>query len=146
MRKKGVIFFCVMLLVVILLFNFKSYFGFNDNSLNVNVGSKLDISKVKIYKGFFPFDSLDMEKMNGLNKLIFKGHQTQKIETDYGENDFIFVYSDKLYCKFRHNKTNNRQGDTYTFVLNKTEDDLNLVVNIEGTDPQKIQKKLMVLK
>src|SRR5690606_27593903 len=125
MLKKVIIGFSVLLLLVFVLFKLKSSFGFNDNSLNVEIDSKLDMEKVKIYKGYFPADELKIENINKSEKLlIFKGQQIQSIKTDYGENDFIFIYADKLYCRFRHFKTNNRQIDTYRFKLNKIDDEL----------------------
>jgi hypothetical protein len=139
MKKMGI----VLIGVFIAFFTLKSYFGFNDNSLSVRVDSNLNLSKVKIYKGFFPFDTLKVDKVKELHQLIFNGKQLEKIQSDYGENDFIILYNDRYYCKVRHNKTNNRQADTYSFKLFKNKDDLKLVLDITGTDRQKSVKSLL---
>lgn len=138
MKKMGI----VLIGVFIAFFTLKSYFGFNDNSLSVRVDSNLNLSKVKIYQGFFPFDTLKIDKVKDLQKLIFNGKQLEKIQSDYGENDFIIVYENRYYCKVRHNKTNNRQSDTYSFKLCKMKDHLKLVIDIAGTDNQKSVKRL----
>jgi hypothetical protein len=141
MKKTGIVLFCIFTAFFIL----KSYWGFNDNSLIVSVDSKLNLNKVKIYKGFFPFDTLKVDKLKDLDKLIFNGEQLEKIQTDYGENDFLIVYANRYYYKFRHIKTNNRQSDTYTFKLSKIKNDLKLIVDITGTDAGKIEKRLVRL-
>jgi hypothetical protein len=139
MKKMGL----VLTGVFIAFFMLKSYFGMNDNSLSVHVDSNLNLSKVKIYQGFFPFDTLKIDKVKDLQKLIFNGKQLEKIQSDYGENDFIIVYENRYYCKVRHNKTNNRQSDTYSFKLCKMKDHLKLVIDIAGTDNQKSVKRLL---
>ncbi len=89
-------------LIVLLYFFIVDFFlphaGVNFNSLEVEVEAPLDKNKLVIEKGVFTINrDSDLELFLGKHSLgyehkqmIFQGKKLNRLETDYGENDFLF--------------------------------------------------------
>jgi hypothetical protein len=124
----------IISIILVLGYVFRSFIGFNDVSISLNTSYSIKRTEIKIYKGWYSHSSKLFPKNKG--KLIFDGIKFLPFDTDYGENDFLVVYSDSFYTKFRHFKTTNRMYDIYTFNLSKSNNKLILDVKIQGTDPK----------
>ncbi len=115
----------------------KPYLGYNANELIVEVEKPLEQCQLSIETGFF--SDLKASKEDLLRKkqfLVYDGNELQQIRNDYGENDFLLKYADTCYVLFRHNKTNNKQRDSYHFQVYKKGANIYLKASIEGTDPR----------
>ncbi len=135
--------------ILILGYQFRSFFGFRDISITLETTTEINRSKIIIYRGWYAHPVTLFPKNKG--KLIFDGKTFLSFDTDYGENDYLIVYSDSFYTTFRHNKTTNRLEDTYSFKVSKLNNKIILDVDIKGTDPlnysnlvfRKIDKKII---
>lgn len=141
MRSGKTKYFIVFIaLILIFSYVFKSFLGFNDISISLNTSKSVNRKEIKIYKGWYNMTDTFFPTNKG--KLIFDGLKFLPFETDYGENDFLVVYSDSCYAKFRHFKTTNRVYDTYSINLSKSKNKLILEVKIKGTDPKDLSNVL----
>ena len=130
-----------ILTFLVLGYAFRSYFGFTEIVTSLNTSKSIKKKKIKIFKGWWYTQSDTLFPLNK-GELIFDGEKFLSFKTDYGENDFLVVYSDSCYTKIRHNKTTNRKFDTYNFNLSKVKNKIILNVRIEGTDPYDFTKIL----
>ena len=122
-----------MSVILVLGYVFRSFIGFNNITASLNTSPSIRRTEIKIYKGWYSHSDTLFPKNRG--KLIFDGINFFPFDTDYGENDFLVVYSDSCYTKFRHFKTTNRMSDVYSIHLSKSKNKLILNVEINGTDP-----------
>lgn len=138
-RKFQLLFSISILAIFTVLYCNRSYFGFNQNSLQIKVGGNLDLNKIHIYKGFYPSFHYKSEIGKAIkNKdLIFEGKTIKNFETIYGENDFIISYDKKYAIIIRYFKTNNRQCDLFELEFIKSTDGIKCNIEIKGTDNYK---------
>jgi hypothetical protein len=139
MKKILLITICFFTIGMVLYY-YETNFDLNSNSFEVELVG-LDKKKLKIYKG----ENLS-HLINKKEKLIFNKGKKKTLNTNYGENDFVFVYSDSLCCKIRHIKTNDNQVDKYNFELKKMNDSIIIYFNVVGTDNYSFQDFLMSCK
>lgn len=131
--KKRILIILILSLIFILGYEFKSFLGFNDISISLNTPSYIRRKQIKIYKGWYSQSDTLLPTKKG--KLIFDGQKFLRFETDYGENDYLIIYSDSCYTKFRHFKTTNRMYDIYSIYVSKLNGKLIIKAKIKGTDP-----------
>lgn len=127
-------------IILILGYEFRSFLGLNEITINLDSSNLIKRNKIKIYKGWYKHSDTLIPSNKG--KLIFDGKKFIPFETDYGENDFLIIYADTTYTKFRHFKTTNRMYDNYSFYFSKSKNNLILNVKIKGTDPMNFIKVL----
>lgn len=150
-RQKIVIILTILTLLVawgIFYINKHYYVIWNANTTEVKTVNKLDPTRVKIFFGISvntinrindEFVFTDMDKY----LTIYDGREKNKIFNEYGENDFLVTYDDKLYLTFRHFKLHHRAQHDYHFNFIKMKNNIILEVNIEGQDKMKFRHKMI---
>lgn len=141
--KKQIILPLSFISILLLFYYFKSFFGFNSNTITVQVEKPLSIELLTIKKGFIARDKKTIHAKKRIT-IMKKGKLNSTIKTDYGENDFLITYADSVQLAFRHFKTNNRMNDVYDFRIFKKKNKLFLVAKNDGIDPLNFVKRFEI--
>jgi hypothetical protein len=119
------------------------------NSLHVKVKGSLSTDRVLIKRGAYTINrkcDLELfEKADG-DTIFFEGGVKKKLETDYGENDFLITYDDKYYFQFRHFIFNRRNKHCYNFLFYKQGDSIFVKANISGNDKMQFVRPMHLVK
>lgn len=120
------------------------------NTATVLVGESLDLRRVVIQTGFYSINSTTDEDLlkKGLEQAVFDGVSKYSFETICGENDFLIFYDQQYYTIIRHFIPNDFYDGIpsphhYHFSIDKSEDDMYVILKVVGQDPMTIRKKLM---
>lgn len=117
--------------------------------MNVKVKGDLSIDRVLIKRGAYTINrkcDLELfEKAYG-DTIFIEGGAKKKLETDYGENDFLITYDDKYYFQFRHFIFNNRNKHFYNFLFYKQGDSIFVKANISGNDKMHFVRPMHLVK
>lgn len=120
------------------------------NTATVLVGESLDLRRVVIQTGFYSINSTTDEDLlkKGLEQAVFDGVSKYSFETICGENDFLIFYDQQYYTIIRHFIPNDFYDGIpsphhYHFSIEKSEDDMYVILKVVGQDPMTIRKKLM---
>lgn len=125
----------------------KPYLGYNTNQLKVSVDQPLDVNQISIFKGIYTNKRVsEFELFKWRRVLIFNGINLKTIVNDYGENDFLLVYTDSCYMQFRHFKTNNKQRDTYQFKIFLKNNRIFLKAQINGSDSMEFESSFKLIR
>ncbi|MEO1419082.1 MAG: hypothetical protein AAFW00_27755 [Bacteroidota bacterium] len=118
------------------------------NPVEVRVETGLSKSKVKIEHGISVHtidraNDSDLFKDREKYSIVFDGQPKEKIENEYGENDFLITYHDKYYLSFRQLKLNRRHQHAYKFNFKGSEENPIVQVEIEGIDGMSFERKMI---
>ncbi len=120
------------------------------NTVRITVSESLDLKQFVIQKGFYSINSTTDENLlkKGLEQLVFDGVSTYPFETFCGENDFLIFYDQQYYTIFRHFIPNDfydgiPSPHQYKFSVEKSEEELYVILEVVGQEPMTIRKKLM---
>ncbi|MCP1996835.1 hypothetical protein [Flavobacterium sp. HSC-61S13] len=150
MRRKSFVAVFVFLLVVLGLVYLWYTTTSKANTATVLVGESLDLRRVVIQTGFYSINSTTDEDLlkKGLEQAVFDGVSKYSFETICGENDFLIFYDQQYYTIIRHFIPNDFYDGIpsphhYHFSIDKSEDDMYVILKVVGQDPMTIRKKLM---
>ena len=115
--------------------------------VNVTVEDGLEITKVKVSRGFFSINrATDKVLFNTEHEVIFENGTPYSFTTRYGENDFLVTYADEYYYQFRHFKTNQNSKDRYDFTLSGTNKNPKLKVSINKGQTMDFERNMNLIK
>ena len=121
--KKWLFVLGIIFLLFFLLFKLNETFKIVElTSIKVEVEKPLDKNKINIFQSFYSLNRKNDSEIFDYNentKLVFDKHDTGKIKTEYGENDFLVIYDKKYYFQFRQFCTNRNDYYRYKFKLYK---------------------------
>jgi hypothetical protein len=138
MNKKTIIILTTAVGFILLFFYYKlTNFDLNSNRFEVTTGGDINIQKLKVYKGEVLRNTKKLA-----DKIIYENGKTFDLKTNYGENDFLFVYADSLCCTIRYIKTNDNMIDVFYFHLNRVKDKIFVNFKVEGTDD--VERKVLL--
>jgi len=109
---------------------------------------KLDAQKVKIQKGHWTInrnnDKIIFESSSD-NEIVYNNGNDSKINSNYGENDFLVIYDDKYYYQFRHFIFNRRHYHDYHFQFSEISGEFKLNVKINGADGMELNRNMNLI-
>lgn len=136
------IYIVLIILIGAIIYGYKKSVDFgmiNANKIRINVSDNLDFDKVKIVQGLFTINrKTDKEMFFDWRKddIIVNNGKVRRPKTEYGENDFLVIYDNRLYFEFRHFKFDDIQDNVYSFGFQQTDSGLLLHVKI---DPKQLE-------
>jgi hypothetical protein len=150
MKNKKTIFILTIILLIGSYGLWKSNKDFlllwNSNTINVTTKNPLSNYKVKIEYGFNSINRKSDKEMFTDRKakiILYDGKGKEKLENEYGENDFLITYDNKYYFSFRQFKLNRRHQHTYNFYLTKKYNKMYLSTEINGQDGMKFEREMI---
>jgi hypothetical protein len=139
--KRGIIYFSIIAVLAILgLVKANDFLLlWNTNSVNVTAALPLDVKKVKIEFGISVntinrVNDSDLFRNRSKYTVLFDGESKNKIQNEYGENDFLLTYDNKYYISFRQFKFNRRNQHDYSFYFFQKDNKPFVSVKISGKD------------
>jgi len=127
----------------------------NGNTITVTTDKNFTTDKVKIE---FGVSVNTINRGNDLdlfsNKLkyttVYDGGSSNKIKTDFGENDFLITYDDKYYLSFRQFIESDFSGgypadNYYSFHFFLKDKQLNVKVDITGDSPMTFERPMNLI-
>ena len=120
----------------------------SSNPVEVRVEAGLSKSKVKIEHGISVHtidrvNDSDLFRDRKKSFIVFDGQPKEKIENEYGGNDFLITYQDEYYLSFRQLKLNRRHQHEYKFSFKGSEEDPIVQIEIEGIDGMSFERKMI---
>ena len=119
------------------------------NSLQVKVLDDLKIDRVLIKRGSYSIDrncDLELFEQTEGDTIFFNGGSKKKLETEYGENEFLITYDKIYYFQFQHFIFNNGYKHSYNFLFYKQSDSIYLKANIIGNDEMSFVRPMHLIK
>lgn len=123
----------------------------NANTICVETQNPLQKEKVKIMYGN-PGASINRKSDKELfydgnfKTTFYKGKKVEDLPNKYGENDFLIIYADSLYCSFRHYKLNRRKQHDYHFNFKTKNNIMYVTVAINGAFKLNFTKEMIPVK
>lgn len=120
----------------------------NSNSITVTTNSSLSLGDVKVEFGISVntigrLTDADLFDHREKYTVLFDGKYKEPIVNEYGENDFLITYDNKLYFSFRHFKTNRRHQHDYSIHLFQRDGKTFVRVDIRGDNAMKFERPLL---
>lgn len=147
MSKKRILILGLALVIAVGSFTYFLHSTSDQNKLCVTVDAPLYSDKIRIDKGFYSISEDSDENLvkMGLSEIVYDSSKAKGFETICGENDFLVVYDNEFYTIVRHFIPNDfydgkPEPHTYNFNFKKNGEKINLTLNIEGQDGEKIQR------
>jgi hypothetical protein len=127
----------------------------NGNIISVTTDKNFSTAKVKIEFGL-SVNSINRENDLDLfsNKLkyttVYSSGSSSKINTEFGENDFLITYDNKYYLSFRQFIESDFSGgypadNYYSFYFFLKDKQLNVKVDIKGDSPMAFERPMNLI-
>lgn len=127
----------------------------NGNTVTVTTDNNFSTEKVKIEFGVSVNtinreNDLDLFSNRSKYSTVYSGGSSNKIKTDFGENDFLITYDDKYYLSFRQFIESDFSGgypadNYYSFHFFLKDKQLNVKVDITGDSPMKFERPMNLI-
>jgi hypothetical protein len=154
-RNLGIAGISILILSVVIIYFFVKLFSEGGNEITVTTDEQLSADKVKIEFGLHANtinrkNDIDLFKNRSKYTVVYDGGSRKKMETDYGENDFLITYDNTYYFSFRQFIQTDFKGGypddhKYSFHFSSKNKQVYLKVDIAGESPMSFERPMNLI-